>query len=59
MGSSRRGGGGRTGTSRRLARRHGEPAGNGDGRGAGGAQEAGGVVPEDQQHVTGTSERLV
>ena len=48
VGSSWRGGGGRTGTPRRLARRRSR-----DGQREGGEQEEGGVVPEEQQHVTG------
>lgn len=47
------GAGGRTGTSRHLERRPQQPERGGDGRGEGGAQEEGGVVPEEQQHVAG------
>lgn len=53
VGTPGRGGAGRAGTSRRLARRQREPERSGDGRGEGGAQEEGGVIPEEQQHVTG------
>ncbi len=55
------GGGGRTGTTRHLARRQREPERSRDGWREGGAQEEGGVIPEDQQHVAGmwpSAERL-
>lgn len=49
----RRGGGGRAGSTRRLGGRQGEPERSRDGWREGGAQEEGGVIPEEQQHVTG------
>lgn len=53
VGSSGRGGAGRTGTSRRLEWWPGEPEKSRDGWREGGAQEEGGVIREEQQHVTG------
>lgn len=53
VGAGRRGGAGWTGTSCHLARRPKHPERGGDERGEGGAQEEGGVVPEEQQHVAG------
>lgn len=58
VGDAGRGGGGRTGASRCLARWQREPEKSRDGQGEGGEQEAGGVIPEEQQHVTGMCQHL-